>query len=162
MALYEDINAGLALVSRSETSPLTLDKSGWCGVPVPMPPSVIHLKDGQLLVEIQIAATGDFFKLSSPLATCKDTPGAPFLEALLRRQFTSDHVSGASFALATTGDADVLTAVYHWMLDGITPEQFKSLFKRFVAATFDLIDEVNEMVRREAKVKPIHKGRDGF
>lgn len=159
MSLHENINAGLALVSGSGASPLTLDKTGWCGVPVPMPSSVIQLQNGQLLVEVQVAATGDFFKLASPLAVCKDTPGAPFLEALLRRQATSDHVSGASFALAVTGDADVLTAVYHWMLDTITPEQFKSLFKRFVAATFDLIDEINDMAQHESKVKPIHKGR---
>ncbi|MBN2005978.1 MAG: type III secretion system chaperone [Anaerolineae bacterium] len=160
MSLHEDINAGLALVSRSGASPLTLDASGWIGVPVPMPPAVIQLQNGQLVVEVQVAATGDFFKLTTPLAVCKSTPGAPFLEALLQRQFTSDHVSGASFALAATGDADVLVAVYHWMLDTITPEQFKSLFKRFVAAAFDLIDEVNAMVQREPKVKPIHLGRE--
>ena len=160
MTLYEDVNAGLSMVSRSKSSPLVLDASGWCGVPVPMPSSVIRLHDGQMLVEVQISATGDFFKLTSPLAACKSTPSAEFLEALLRRQFTSDHVSAASFALAVTGDTDVLVATYHWMLDTITPEQFKSLFKKFVSAVFDLIDEINDMAQHESKVKPIHAGRN--
>lgn len=160
MSLRDDVNAGLAAVSRaSAPQPLVLDDAGWCGIPVPMPPSVIELADGQIMLEVQISKTQDFFTFSSPLAVVKSTPSARFSEALLRRQFYADHVSGAGFALAVVGDEDLLVSVYHWMLDSITPEQFRALFKKFIGAVFDHVEEINTMARREFKVKPIHKGR---
>ncbi len=160
MSLFQDVNAGLAAVSNpAADEPLKLDSSNWCGITIPMPPSVIRLADGQLLVEVTMPRTLDSFTFSSALAILKDTPHQKFLEALLMRQFYAEQTSGANFAIAVTGDENVLVAVYHWTLDSITPEQFKALFKQFVSAVFDQIEEIKEMARQESKVKPIHKGR---
>lgn len=160
MSLHEDVNAGLQAISRpGAEQPLTLDAEGWCGIPVPMLPEVIVLAEGQMLVEVRISPTGKYFSLFSALAVLRDTPRAKFLETLLRLQHNADHVSGISFGIAVTGDQDVLTSVYHWPLDSITPEQFRALFKQFVAAVFDHIGEIKSMAPREPRVKPIHPGR---
>ncbi len=160
MALREDLNAALAALNPSPEAPkVELDESGRAVIPVPMPPTVIKLAEGQLPVEVSLAKTGAFFTLSSPIAVLKGTASRDFYEALLQRQFYADQVSAASFGIALVGDQDVVLSLYHWMLDSITSEEFTSLFKHFISATFDLIEEVNDMAKRERKVKPIHKGR---
>ena len=158
MGLQEDVNAGLAALSGPEApSQLGLDSSGRCTVPVPMPASLVELEGGVLPVTVEGSGTGRFFTLSSPIAAINGQPSSDFFRALLNRQFHADQVAGGSFAVG--GAEDMLVAVYHWMLDSITPEEFVALFKNFISATLDLIDEVDNMARRERLVKPIHKGR---
>ena len=110
-----------------------------------------------LLITVEMSPTARFFTLYSPLAAITGKPGRDFLRELLNRQFHADQVSGSSLAIG--GAEDMLVAVYHWMLDSITPQEFVALFKNFVSATFDLIGEVGHLSRRDRKVTALHKGR---
>lgn len=160
MSLHEDLNKALAELSQAPNLPdLTLDESGFCRIAVPIPPALIKLREGELLLDLQISATGKFFSLLTPLAILESQPDAAFFEALLYRQFYADQVSGASFALSPSNDNDILVAITHWLFDAITPESFKKLYQKFMAASFNLIDEVNEMAAKTAVVHPIHEGR---
>ncbi|MCZ7666576.1 MAG: hypothetical protein M5U34_04780 [Chloroflexi bacterium] len=58
-----------------------------------------------------------------------------------------------------TDDYDQVMALYHWPLDSITTDAFKRLYQRFMAAAFDLIDEINEMALKTPQVIPLHEGR---
>lgn len=158
MSLIDDINAALGTMSRPAPSPkLALDDAGRCAIPVPMPRDIVDLADGVLMVNVEISGTRRFFTLSTPIAAVDQRTSSEFFRALLYRQFYADQVSGASFAIG--GSEDVLVAVYHWALDSITTDEFASLFKTFISASLDLIDEVVAMARRERRVKPLHKGR---
>lgn len=158
MSLRKDINAGLkAISSPNATTALVLDKSGGCMVSVPIPLTVADLVDSNLMIKVQLSRTERLFSLLSPLATLNGTPSQAFLETLFNRQFYADQVSGAT--LAINAEQETLIAVYHWMLDSITPAEFVSLFQKFALAVLDLIEEVGLMSKRERQVKPIHKGR---
>lgn len=158
MPLKEDVNAALEAMSRPDaSSKLKLDDAGRCTIPVPMPPDIADLTDGALMINVEVSGTGRYFTLSSPIATIDQKTGGEFLRALLNRQFYADQVSGASFAIG--GREDVLVSVYHWALDSISPDDFTALFKGFITASLDLIDEVGSMARKERRVKPLHKGR---
>ena len=160
MPLKEDVNAALEAMSRPDaSSKLTLDDAGRCTVPVPMPPEIAELTGGALMINVEMSGTGRYFTLSSPIATVDLKTGSEFLRALLYRQFYADQVSGASFAIG--GREDILVSVYHWALDSVSPDDFAELFKGFISASLDLIDEVGNMARRERRVKPLHKGRPG-
>ena len=160
MTLEEDVNAALESMSRlNASSTLALDDAGRCTIPVPMPPEIADLADGALVINVEMSGTGRYFTLSSPLATIDENTGADFLRALLYRQFYADQVSGAGFAIG--GREDVLVAVHHWALDKISTDEFSALFKGFISASLDLIDEVNNMARKERRVAPLHRGRTG-
>ncbi|MBD1890547.1 type III secretion system chaperone [Coleofasciculus sp. FACHB-SPT9] len=155
--LKDDVNAGLAAISKPDTSPkLILDESGSCKVPLPFPPSIVKLSGGQLQVEIRMAKTGEFFTLLSPLAAVHGQLSREFLDALLHRQFYAEQVSSLSFAIAVVGDRDLLVAVHHWMLDAIAPEEFKGLFQKFISAVLSAIPEINNMASSEISLAPIH------
>lgn len=162
MSLQEDINKGLIAISRSPDKALKLDNEGRVVIPVPMPANLIKLEGGVLNVEVVISDTESFFTMATPLAFLSKTPSAGFLEALFYRQAYADQVSAASFAISTHGERDTLMGVYHWMLESITAEQFSELFQSFVAASFDLIDEVKESSKKDRAVRPIHKGRPDY
>ncbi|HEY9652118.1 MAG TPA: hypothetical protein V6C95_15745, partial [Coleofasciculaceae cyanobacterium] len=57
--------------------------------------------------------------------------------------FYAEQVSGVSFAI--NAENDTLVAVYHWMLESISPQDFSSLFQGFVTATLDLLREISNM-----------------
>lgn len=144
MSLKEDINAGLAVISSPNNSQkLVLAHSGCCTIIVPLPASVVRLVDGQLIVKVKISQTGRFFTLLSPIGVIQEKLSREFLEALFYRQFYAEQVSGASFAI--NGEDDTLVAVYHWMLESISPDDFSSLFQEFVTATLDLLREISNM-----------------
>jgi len=144
MSLIEDINAGLAALSEpNRPDKLVLDGSGRCNIKVFLPASVVKLKDSNLMIQVQISRTGRFFSLLSPIGVLKGNPSREFFAALFYRQFYADQVSGAS--LAINAEDHVVVAVYHWILESITPNDFSSLFQGFVAATLDLLREVRDL-----------------
>lgn len=158
MGLREDVNAGLkAIGNPNQPGQLALDETGGCLVPVPLPPSVIVLADGQLLIKVQMASTGNLFSLLCGLASLNGAPSVATFEALARRQFYAEQVRGVS--LAINGEQNTLVAVYHWMLEGIAPDQFKALFQKYVGGVLGTIHEVNDLARREKAIRPIHPGR---
>ena len=158
MSLKEDVNGALAAMSAPNApTKLALDDTGRCAIALPFPGDIVELDEGVLTVTVEVSPTSRFFTLSTPLAAVGRKTGGEFFKALLYRQFYADQVSGASFAVG--GDEDVLVAVNHWTLDAITNGQFAELFKLFVSACLDLIDEVGTMAQRERNVKPLHKGR---
>lgn len=158
MSLKADLNVALEAMSNLDASEkLKLDESGRCTVPVLMPASLISLVEGRLMVTVELSGTGHLFTLLTPLAAINGKPSSDFFITLFHRQFFADQVSGASLAIG--GTEEVLVAVYHWMLDAITPEEFLSLFKKFVSASFDLIGEVGVLADEERGVTPIHAGR---
>lgn len=158
MGLKEDVNAGLkAIGNPNQPGHLALDEMGSCLVPVPLPPSVIVLADGQLLVKVQMANTGAMFSFLCGLAVLSGTPSVATFEALARRQFYAEQVRGIS--LAINSDQNTLVAVYHWMLEGIAPDQFKALFQKYVGGVLGMIHEVNTLSQREKALRPIHPGR---
>ena len=161
MSLKDDVNAGLAELSKAPNLPdMKLDNSGFCRITVPIPPALIKLREGELLIDLQISASGKFFSMLTPVAVLESQPDASFFEALLYRQFYADQVSGASLALSPSNDNDILVAIMHWTFDGISPEVFKKFYQKFIAASFNLIDEVNEMAAKTAVVHPVHEGRN--
>ncbi len=158
MSLKEDLNLALEAMSNLDAPQnLELDESGRCTLPVLMPASLISLVDGRLMVTVELSRTGHLFTLSTPLAAFNGQPSSDFFSALFHKQFYADQVSGASLAIG--GTEEVLVAVYHWMLDAITPDEFLSLFKNFVSASFDLIGEVGGLAANERRVTPFHGGR---
>jgi hypothetical protein len=155
MPLRDDVIAGLAAIDAPNAStPLALDDKDRCLVTVPMPRQVAALSDGQLLVEVRISRTGRAFSLRAALAKLRETPDSALLEALLQRHYHPDPVSGLTFALSAEDDAVV--AVYHWILDGITPAQFSALFARFSTGTLTLLREIAAMARRDSSLEPVH------
>lgn len=155
MPLRDDVLAGLAAIDAPDAaSPLVLDDKGRCVVTVPIPEQVAALGDGRLLVEVRMSRTGRAFSLRSALAKLRETPDSALLEALLQRHYHPDPVSGLAFALSAEDDAVV--AVYHWILDAITPAQFSSLFAKFSTGTLTLVREIAAMARRDSSLEPVH------
>lgn len=134
----------------------TLDDNGWALVRMPYTDAPVRLHDNELTIQIRLASSGRFFTLFSPLALLHETPNAPALEHLLRRQFYADQVGAASVAIAQVGDADVLQAVAHWMLPTLTAEEFSKLFEIFVQAVFTLIPEVVQLAEAGQPLQPLH------
>ena len=158
MSLKEDLDLALKAMSNPDAPQnLELDESGRCNVPVLMPASLISLVEGRLMVTVELSGTGHLFTLLTPLAAINGKPSSDFFTELFHKQFYADQVSGASLAIG--GTEEVLVAVYHWMLDAITPDEFLSLFKNFVSASFDLIGEVGVLAGKERWVTPFHAGR---
>lgn len=149
MPLRDDLNRALAELTRSRETPLSLDEQGWCQIALPMPPGVTGLSGQQLIVEVVLSKTANYFTLLTPLGVLDGKPTADFFQALLYRQFSADQVEAAGFALAAGGERDRLVALYHWPLSAITPDQFSGLFKNFVKAALALIREARDMAQRE-------------
>lgn len=155
MSLRDDVIAGLAAIDApGARTPLALDDKGRCVVTVPIPKQVAALEDGTLLVEVRMARTGRAFSLRTALAKLREAPDAALLESLLQRGYHPDQVSGIGFALGAEDDSVV--AVYHWILDGITPAQFSSLFAKFSTGALTLVREIASMARRDSSLEPVH------
>lgn len=158
MTLKDDLNQALAVMTRSRETPLSLDEKGWSQLILPMPPGKANLSNQQLIVEVVLSKTGNYFTLLTPLAVLVNRPGVEFLEALLYRQFSADQVDGICFGLAAGGERDRLVALCHWVLPAVTPDQFSGLFQNFVKAALALISEVKDMARREPALVLVHPG----
>lgn len=158
MTLRQDIHAGLNELSQADASTsLVLDDERRCIIPVPIPPTVMALQDNQLVIEVVLSKTERFFSLLTPLAVIDGHLSQVCLESLFYRQFYADQVTASSFALAVANDDDILAGVYHWMLDTITPAQFRQLFQKFILAIFDLIGEVHDLAQQEPNLHPVHQ-----
>ena len=149
MTVKDDLNRALAELTRSRETPVSLDEQGWAQLVLPMPPGMTKQGGPQLIIEVVLSKTGNYFTLLTPLAVLDGKPSAEFFQALLYRQFSADQVEGGGFGLGAGGERDRLVALCHWPLAAITPEQFSALFRNFVKATLALIREVKEMARRE-------------
>lgn len=159
MPLEADLNQGLAeLQQRTQLDELKLDHSGWCRIEVPIPAQLRVLHEGRLVIEVQLSKAGNFFSLYTPVAVAVSEAGKQLGQTLLYRQFYAGQVAGASFALSTTDDNDVLVAIYHWMLDSISPAQFMQLYQRFIVAALQLIEEVNTLAHSIPDLHPVHSG----
>lgn len=157
MALRDDMNAGLAELAKTvKFSVPQPDNAGNCRLEVPVPAALIELHENQLLIDIRLAPDGSGFTLSSPVALIQTMPRATFWETLLRQQYVHTPLS---IAIADMGEQDVLMGMQRWPVDSITPAQFTKLYGRYLPATFDLIDRVNQMSAQSAGVRPLHKGR---
>jgi hypothetical protein len=154
MSLRDDVQAGLAAVAAPGGAPLALDGSGSCAVPVPMPPQVARLRDSQLVVTVQVARTGRYVSLRTPLAQFASPPQMALYETLLQRQYYPDLCAGMALALST--DDNTLCAVYHWSLDAIAPEQFAALFTRYAMGAIEMVRMIGAMAQRERALVPVH------
>jgi hypothetical protein len=149
MTLKDDLNRALGELTRARETPVSLDEQGWTQLVLPVPPGITKLSSQQLIIEVVLSKTGNYFTLLTPLAVLDGRPSAEFFQALLYRQFSADQVEGAGFGLSAGGERDRLVALCHWPLPAITPDQFSALFRNFVKAALALVREVKEMARRE-------------
>lgn len=155
MSLREDVDAALASMgSAGSATRLVLDAAGTCRITLPLPASVVTLTDGRLVVDVRLSPTERFVSLASPLAGTSPTVRADTWAALLRRQHVADQVGGAGFAL--DDEHGLVEAVDHWPLPTITAVEWAGWFDAFVAAVFQLIDEVRAVSRRDPAVQPVH------
>jgi hypothetical protein len=157
MSLRDEINRGLREISDGKKT-LSLDEQGRCTIPVPMPPSVVKLNEGRLVVTVELARSEHYFSLSTPLAEVTGEPGEEFYRALLYRQRFADQTSGVGFALDLEGENDRVVGIYHWMLQSIDPEAFSDLFQSFVGGALSLIEELQGMSQQTQGIYPLHPG----
>lgn len=155
MGLREDLNAGLAAISKAEKR-FELDEEGRYTIELPMPASLVKLEKGRLPIQVALARTEDYFTLATPLAFIYGTLSSDLLTMLLQRQLQAQQCEGISFALNADGEG--LYLVYHWMLEEISAEQFKTLFQRFVSSTLSFVDEVNGWAHKHKALQPVHEG----
>ena len=155
MSLRDDVDAALAsMASAGSATRLSLDAAGTCRITMPMPASVVTLTDGRLVVDVRLSPTERFVSLASPLAGVSSGVGSDTWAALLRRQHVADQVGGAGLAL--DDEHGLVEAVDHWPLPTITPDAWAGWFDAFVAAVFQLIDEVRAVGRQDAALQPVH------
>ncbi len=157
MSLRDEINRGLREISDGKKT-LSLDEQGRCTIPVPMPPSVVKLNEGRLVVTVELARSEQYVSLSTPLAEITGEPGEEFYRALLYRQRFADQTSGVGFALDLEGENDRVVGIYHWMLQSIAPEEFSALFQSFVGGALGLIEELKAMAQQTQGIHPLHPG----
>ncbi|ACY19096.1 type III secretion system chaperone [Haliangium ochraceum] len=155
MSLRDDVDAGLAAIDAPGASKrLALNERGTCEVTVPIPKQAATLTDERLMVYVRMSRTGRRFSLRTPLAKMRETPDSELLENLLQRVYYPDQLSGLSVAMSPEDDA--LVAYYHWILDSITPEQFKALFTKFATGSLIVVREVAGMARQQPAIEPVH------
>jgi hypothetical protein len=160
MALRDNLNTALAEFRQKVKFPVEqLNEQGLCRLIVPIPAALIQLHDNQLMIDLRMAQNGGSFAMYSPVAGIQNLPKAVFWESLLRRKFQDVAQAGISIAIADIGEQDVIVGMYHWLTDSITPAQFAKLYPNYLAATFDLIDEVNQMIVQTPGMRLLHKGR---
>lgn len=155
MSLREDVDAALAsMASAGSSTRLSLDGAGTCRITMPMPASVVTLTDNRLVVDVRLSPTGRFVSLSSPLAGASEQVRAETWAALLRRQHVADQVGGAGLGL--DDEHGLVEAVDHWPLPTISEAEWARWFDAFVAAVFQLIDEVRAVGRQDPALQPVH------
>jgi len=158
MSLRTDVTEGLKqLRDGARRGGVALDGEGRCSVPLAAP----ALGDGKepmvLTIDVQVASTDEHFTISSLLAGVPAEPAAPFLFALLNRQFYANQTDGMSYAL--NAERNTLLLVYHWVLPRISPEQFASLFEEFALAVLRQLGEIAGLSRLDPGVKAIPRRR---
>jgi hypothetical protein len=161
MTLQDDVNAALTeLGQQVKFQVAPLNAQGLSRLVIQVPPALHLLRDGELIIDIQMSSQGDRFSLFTPIAGFTGSPGADFLEALLRRQFVGGQSSGLSYAIRHIDERyDALVVIAHWILGTITPAQFQQFYQRFMAATFLILDDVHEMAKITPNMEAVHPGR---
>lgn len=155
MSLRSEVDAGLAsMASTASATRLALDAAGTCRITLPLPASVVALADGRLVVDVRLSPTERFVSLSSPLAGVSGDVRAETWASLLRRQHVADQVGGVGFALGE--EQALLESVAHWPLPTITEAEWGAWFEAFVAAAFQLVDEVRALSRQDPALQPVH------
>jgi hypothetical protein len=155
LSLRADVDAALAsMASAGSATRLALDAAGTCRITLPMPASVVSLADGRLVVDVRLSPTERFVSLSSPLAGATERVRVETWATLLRRQHVADQVGGAGLAL--DDEHGLVEAVDHWPLPTITEAEWAAWFDAFVAAVYQLIDEVRSVSRQDPAVQPVH------
>jgi len=160
MKLKNALNAGLRLISNfKHDQKYQLDKNDRCSIHVPFPPSVSKLKDNCLKIEVVLSPTHDYFSLFTPMAILSRNVSQKVLLKFLEQHLHIETVSALTYSLETKSTCLTLYATYHWMLGTITPEDFRSLFKKFVGSVFDLIEEIKVIQSHFKYIKVLHQGR---
>lgn len=156
--LKDDLYTALSALARGRYSiDNKLDDKGWVLLLMPYPDAPHPLHKDELSIQIQISTTGRYFTLYSPLAILKERLQESTGEHILRRHFYADQVDGASLAIQDVYDKDVLTAIYHWGLGSINPEQFAILLERFTDGVFTLMKEIDIIADKDSTIDPINK-----
>ena len=161
MTLKEDVNAALhELGQHVKFEVPSLDDKGASRLVIQVPPALHALRDGELMIDIQLSSMGDRFSLLTPIAAFTNPPNRDVLEALLRRQFAGGQSSGLSYAIRTVDDQYyTLFAIAHWILGSITPQQFQQFYQRFMAAAFMVLDDIAEIGQLTPDIEAFHPGK---
>lgn len=150
------LDAALASISNNVEHPHQLDDAGRCAIQVPLPAGLV---DGLDVVDVTVRLSGSNMagatvSLIAPLASLtEDQLSAEFATSLLRRQFFAIQTDGASFAISDR--EDVLVAIYHWLPEEITSEEFAHVFGRFVGAAVLLHGEAVTAAAQGAPILPL-------
>ncbi len=160
MSLRDDLNAGLhQLAGTGNFTVPQLDQRGMARLEIPIPAALAALRDGLLVIDIHMNASGDWFTLSTPVAATLGVVAAPFYDALLRRQQRGHQSAGLTFTLEADNQYDALLAVYHWILPYIEQDNFVALYKKFITAALAVIADVDTMIDKAQNVQRIHPKR---
>lgn len=158
MTLKDDLNNALqALAEEAPNLPVvSLDEQQRCQLAVPIPAELQPLQDQQLVLEIQLAKSGQGFSLSTPVAAIAVEASDDLYKTLLSRQTYFDQMGGLSWAIAPQTDHDLLAITYHWLLENISEQEFHQLYQRFLRAALALIRDGKAMLGSEPDVQLIH------
>lgn len=156
MPLKEDLYAALKALPRHYSIQNELEQNDRVLLLLPYPNAPHPLHKDELSIQIRLASSGRFFTLYSPLAIFSAQPETNILEHLLRRAFYADQTGGAGLAIMQVNDTESVTAVYHWLLDSISPEVFQNLLDHFIAATFTLMNEIDAIANRSDAIQAVN------
>lgn len=156
MALKDDLNKALYVFGPTQKQ-FQLDEKGRCSII--MRPKTDEKLPQYLIppIEVVLSPTGRYFTLTSPLAILKSEPSTGLCQWVMHRQFYAEHVSGLSIAIALVGADDLLMAIYHWILETITPDQFSELYRKFLHAIILLTQEIQSISEKETAIIPVTK-----
>jgi len=157
MSIQDDVYNGLKALPRIYSITNELDSRGWVLIQMPMPSAPHALHDDELTVQLQIDESESYFTLYSPLAILKDGDKGSIYEHFMRRNFYAEQTDGLSFAINQVQDSDVLQAVYHWIRDSISPEDFKTLVETMMKGLFTMMDEVDTVASKSDLIEPINQ-----
>jgi hypothetical protein len=100
---------------------------------------------GCLAMRARMSASGEYFSLEAPLATLEEHASPEVLRSLLRRNLEADHGDGATYAVVSEEEGDVVVAVYHWVLPSIAPAEFAGVLKVFARAVRALRSDLADL-----------------
>jgi len=156
MPIKDDLYTALKALPRRYSIQNELEENGWVLILMPYPNAPHPLHKDELSIQIRVASSGRFFTLYSPLAIFTRQPRTSILDHLLRRAFYADQTGGAGLAIMQVNDTDTVTAVYHWLFDNISPEQFQNLLDNFIAATFTLMKEIDSIAEKSDAIEVVN------
>ena len=107
--------------------------------------TAVPVDGGRLLsVRAGLASSGQHFTLTALLAELEE-PEPELLVALLRRHAHADHTGGATYAIISQEEGDLVAATCHWVLPSVTPSEFAELLKAFAGAVRVLRNDLSDM-----------------